>query len=144
MKDIEVTFHHFENDDEKERMNYVYRLIEKGYKQRFGIIYIHASNEEQAELIDGQLWTFRQESFIPHSMLKVKNDNAPISIGCESLPDMHLDVIINLSDQAEDPTLEPKKIHEIVPASEDKKSLARVKWKTYKGLNYRIKSHKVN
>ena len=75
MNSTEVIFHHFENDDEKERMNYVYRLIEKGYKQRFGIIYIHASNEEQAELIDGQLWTFRQESFIPHSMLKNKNVN---------------------------------------------------------------------
>jgi DNA polymerase IIIc chi subunit len=77
-------------------------------------------------------------------MLKNKNDNAPISIGSERLPDMYLDVIINLSDQAEDPSLEPKKIHEIVPASEEKKSLARVKWKTYKGLNYSIKSHKVN
>ena len=122
MKDIEVTFHHFENDDEKERMNYVYRLIEKGYKQRFGIIYIHASNEEQAELIDGQLWTFRQESFIPHSMLKNKNDNAPISIGCETLPDMHLDVIINLSDQAEDPTLEPKKFMRLFPLQKIRKA----------------------
>ena len=144
MKDIEVIFHHFENDDEKKTMNYVYRLIEKGYKKRFGKIYVHASDEEQATLIDAQLWTFRQESFIPHSMLEDKNNNAPISIGCETLPDMYLDVIINLSDQAEDPSLEPKKIHEIVPASEEKKSLARVKWKTYKGLNYRIKSHKVN
>ena len=55
MKDIEVTFHHFENDDEKKQMNYVYRLIEKGYKKRFGKIYIHACNEEQAKLIDDQL-----------------------------------------------------------------------------------------
>ena len=90
MKDIEVIFHHFENDDEKKTMNYVYRLIEKGYKKRFGKIYIHASDEEQATLIDAQLWTFRQESFIPHSMLEDKNNNAPISIGCETLPDINL------------------------------------------------------
>ena len=45
MKDIEVIFHHFENDDEKKQMNYVYRLIEKGYKKRFGNIYVHASTE---------------------------------------------------------------------------------------------------
>jgi len=144
MKDIEVTFHHFENDDEKKQMNYVYRLIEKGYKKRFGKIYIHACNEEQAKLIDDQLWTFRQESFVPHSRSEDKIHNAPISIGCERFPDMHFDVIINLSDQAEDPALETKKIHEIVPALEEKKSLARIKWKTYKGLNYTIKSHKVN
>lgn len=144
MKDIEVIFHHFENDDEKKTMNYVYRLIEKGYKKRFGKIYIHASDEEQATLIDAQLWTFRQESFIPHSMLEDKNNNAPISIGCETLPDINLDVIINLSDQAEDPALRPKKIHEIVPASEENRNLARTKWKTYKALNYSIKSHKVN
>ena len=75
MKDIEVIFHHFENDDEKKQMNYVYRLIEKGYKKRFGKIYVHASTEEQAKLVDEQLWTFRQESFIPHSRLGNKHYN---------------------------------------------------------------------
>ena len=144
MKDIEVIFHHFENDDEKKQMNYVYRLVEKGYKKRFGQIYIHASNEEQAKLIDDQLWTFRQESFIPHSRLDDKNQNVPISIGCDTFPDANFDVIINLSDQAEDPSLRPKKIHEIVLSSEEKRSLARIKWKAYKDLNYTIKSHRVN
>tara|TARA_B100001996_G_scaffold382766_1_gene375614 strand:+ start:754 stop:1188 length:435 start_codon:yes stop_codon:yes gene_type:complete len=144
MKAIKVIFHHFENDDEKKRMNYVYRLVEKGYKSRFGHIYIHAANEEQAKLIDDQLWTFRQESFIPHSKLENKDQNAPISIGCDNFPDLKIDVIINLSDQAEDPALQPKKIHEIVPSSKEKRSLARIKWKAYKGLNYAIKSHKVN
>ena len=143
MKDIEVIFHHFENDDEKKQMNYVYRLIEKGYKKRFGNIYVHASTEEQAKLIDEQLWTFRQESFIPHCRLGNKNYNEPITIGCEAYPDANFDVIINLSDQPEDPALEPKKIHEIVPSSEEKRSLARLKWKSYKDLKCKISSHKV-
>ena len=144
MKGIEVIFHHFENNDEKKQMNYVYRLVEKGYKNRFGHIYIHASCEEQAKLIDDQLWTFRQESFIPHSRLENKDHNAPISIGCDTFPDVKFDVIINLSDQAEDPALQPKKIHEIVLSSEEKRSLARIKWKAYKDLNYKIKSHRVS
>ena len=109
MKSIEVIFHHFENDDEKKQMNYVYRLVEKGYKKRFGQIYIHASNEEQAKLIDDQLWTFRQESFIPHSRLEHKNQNVPISIGCDTFPDANFDVIVNLSDQAEDPHYDLRK-----------------------------------
>ena len=125
-------------------MNYVYRLIEKGYKTRFGKIYVHASNEEQAKLIDDQLWTFRQESFIPHFRLGNEPHNAPITIGFEAYPNESYDVIINLSDLAKDTALEPKKIHEIVPSSEEKRSLARKKWKTYKDLNYKIKSHKVN
>ena len=144
MKNIEVIFHHFENDDERKQMNYVYRLIEKGYKKRFGKIYVHASNEEQAKLIDDQLWTFRQESFIPHFRLGNEPHNAPITIGFEAYPNESYDVIINLSDLAKDPALEPKKIHEIVPSSEEKRSLARAKWKTYKDLNCKIKSHKVN
>ena len=143
MKDIEVIFHHFENDDEKKQMNYVYRLIEKGYKKRFGKIYVHASTEEQAKLVDEQLWTFRQESFIPHSRLGNKHYNEPITIGCEAYPDAIFDVIINLSDRPEDPALEIKKIHEIVPSSEEKRSLARLKWKVYKDLKCKIKSHKV-
>ena len=33
--------------------------------------------------------------------------------------------------------------HEIVPSSEEKRSLARLKWKAYKDLKCKIKSHKV-
>jgi DNA polymerase III, chi subunit len=72
-----------------------------------------------------------------------KNYNESITIGCESYPDANFDVIINLSDQPEDPALEPKKIHEIVPSSEEKRSLARLKWKSYKDLKCKISSHKV-
>ena len=144
MKSIEVIFHHFENDDEKKQMNYVYSLVEKGYKKRFGQIYIHASNEDKVKLIDYQLLTFLQESFIPHSRLDDKNQNVPISIGCDTFPDASFDVIINLSDQAEDSSLQPQKIHEIVLSSEEKRSLARIKWKAYKYLDYSIKSHRVN
>ena len=143
MNSTEVIFHHFENEDEKKHMNYVYRLIEKGYKKRFGSMYIHASNKEEVKIIDSQLWTFRQESFIPHSILGDKN-NSPILIGDDALPKTNFDVIINLSDLAEDTSLKPKKIHEIVPADEQKRSLARRKWKIYKDQEYTIRSHKVS
>ena len=124
-------------------MNYVYRLIEKGYKKRFGSMYIHASNKEEVKIIDNQLWTFRQESFIPHSILGDEN-NSSILIGNDVLPKTNFDVIINLSDLAEDASLKPKKIHEIVLADEQKRSLARRKWKIYKDQQYTIRSHKVS
>ena len=141
MNSTEVIFHHFENEDEKKYMNYVYRLIEKGYKKRFGSMYIHASNKEEVKIIDNQLWTFRQESFIPHSILGDEN-NSSILIGNDVLPKTNFDVIINLSDLAEDASLKPKKIHEIVLADEQKRSLARRKWKIYKDQQYTIRSHK--
>ena len=48
MKDIEVIFHHFENDDEKKQMNYVYRLIEKGIKSNSEIfMFMHRLRNKQ-------------------------------------------------------------------------------------------------
>ena len=44
------------------------------------------------------------------------------TIGCDTFPDANFDVIINLSDQPEDPALEPKKFMKLFHPQKKKKS----------------------
>ena len=77
---------------------YACRLVEKGYKQGTSSIYIHCNNEEEANEIDALLWTFRQESFVPHSLIS-KENGSPIEIGWQENQASNIIAIVNLSNQ---------------------------------------------
>ena len=72
IKKPQVLFHQFKKKSGRDLLVYACRLVEKGYKQGTSSIYIHCNNEEEANEIDALLWTFRQESFVPHSLISKK------------------------------------------------------------------------
>ena len=65
---MQVFFHYFEKTSGRDLLVYICRLVEKGYKQGSKPIYIHFDSENEAKEFDSLLWTFRQESFIPHTI----------------------------------------------------------------------------
>ena len=52
--------------------------------------------------------------------------------------------LVNLSNQIREACKDSYKIHEIVENDEDKKKIARQKWKSYKSNGFIIKSHKAD
>ena len=70
-----VLFHHFESIERKDFLVYVCKLIEKGYKQNINPIFIKTNTQKQAEELDKILWTFRQESYVPHALVDKDKDN---------------------------------------------------------------------
>ncbi len=122
---------------------YACRLVEKGYKQGASSIYIHCNNEDEANEIDALLWTFRQESFVPHSLVN-KENGSPIEIGWEGNQARNIKAIVNLSNQIPKDSINSYKIHEMVENDEEKKKIAREKWKSYKSNGFIINSHQVD
>ncbi len=53
--------------DAGNRHGFACRLADKVYEQGRRI-YIHAGSQAEAELLDRLLWTFRENSFIPHGI----------------------------------------------------------------------------
>ncbi len=79
------------------------RLIDKVYRLGHKI-YIHTAGEDQAKLLDDKLWTFREDSFLPHTIVRTSVDAepaekevSPIRIGFDHEPDENQEVLINLS-----------------------------------------------
>jgi DNA polymerase-3 subunit chi len=60
----EILFYHLETQP-LERVLPV--LVEKSLERGWRVV-VEAGSEERAEAIDGFLWTWREESFLPHSL----------------------------------------------------------------------------
>ena len=74
---------------------------------------------------------------------KQKN-GSPIEIGWQENQASNIKAIVNLSNQIPEASKDSDKIHEIVENDEDKKKIAREKWKSYKSNGFIIKSHKAD
>lgn len=93
------------SDDAKARQMCACRLAEKAYQQKLKV-YIYAATQEEVTAIDTQLWTFRDISFIPHSIntfatgTQAPIELPPVIIGTTAPPDAaeyKKDVLINLT-----------------------------------------------
>ena len=129
----DVLFHHFHSIGSKNYLLYVCKLVEKGFKQKIQPIYIQTKNQQQAVQLDKLLWTFKQDSFIPHTIVGDSGlDSTPVQIGWNENQFHTAAAIVNLSEEIPISYLESKKIHEIIDDDEVKKNKARERWKNYK------------
>ncbi len=140
----DVLFHHFNSIDNNNYLLYVCKLIEKGFKQKIQPIYIHTNNQQQAEQLDKLLWTFKQDSFIPHTIVGTSDlDSTPVQIGWNENQFHTAAAIVNLSEEIPISYLESKKIHEIINNDEVKKNKARERWKNYKSNGCQLNVHQI-
>ena len=142
---MQVLFHHFEKTSGRDLLVYICRLVEKGYKQGSKPIYIHFDSENEAKEFDSLLWTFRQESFIPHTILgHPEQEKTPVIIGWDTNQIETAEALINVSQDIPRVSKSTSKIHEIVGNDENKKNKAREKWKAYKANGSIIKAYKAD
>ncbi len=141
-KKPDVLFHQINSIDDKNYLLYVCKLVEKGFKQKIQPIYIQTSNKQQAEQLDKLLWTFKQDSFIPHTIVGTLDlDTTPVQIGWNENQFHPAAAIVNLSEEIPISYLESKKVHEIIDNDEVKKSKARERWKNYKSEGCKLNFH---
>ncbi len=79
--------------DEESRMRFLCRVCEKALQQKHRI-YIYTEDKAQAEYLDRLLWSFPEDSFLPHHLMG-SEPCAPISIGQGDQRPMHLDLFFN-------------------------------------------------
>ena len=108
-------------------------------------VHIHAASEQNANLIDDLLWTFRDISFIPHEVLYgPTNDESAVTIGFGSDYPEKSQVIINLDNHIPDFISSFDRIVEIVGGSENNKQLARQRYRQYRNGDFEIHDHKID
>ena len=118
------------------------RLIDQVYRKGHQI-YVHTSTEEQARTLDEQLWTFKEETFVPHSLHSEALD-VPIKIGFDHEPEEHQDVMINLSGQIPHFFSRFDRVAEVVPVDQNSRQAARENYAYYKERGYVLNYHKIN
>jgi DNA polymerase III subunit chi len=110
---------------------YLARLVEKAFLLN-STIAIFTQNEKETFFIDNLLWTFSEESFIPHEVWDPdENSGVPVIISHEIML-IKRDVLINLTDSVPTNFSSFPRIIELVYTDEAVASKGREKYREYK------------
>jgi DNA polymerase-3 subunit chi len=138
-----IDFYIIEENQQTARMQLVCRLIEKAHKNRHRI-YVHTENQAEAHQLDELLWTYREDSFLPHNLYGDGPEPAPpIQIGFDAVPEKHRDILINLSKNVPEFYPQFSRILEIVSNEADIQACSREHYRHYRAQGHNIQTHKL-
>lgn len=91
-----IDFYSLQEQSGGDRFLLTCRLVERIYGDGHRV-FVHVPDREQASHLDRLLWTFRQQSFLPHGMAKdADRELTPILIDQDGEPGGESQVLINL------------------------------------------------
>jgi DNA polymerase-3 subunit chi len=138
----EVSFYILSSALLKDRYLFACKLIEKAYRSA-QFCYILTDNDEQSQLLDDLLWTFRAGSFIPHEIYTgvAPSSDKLILIGSVKAPEHSQGLLFNLSSKYPEDLLKTKRILEILDNCEVTKASARNRYRQYQQAGMNVTTH---
>ncbi|MDH5435187.1 MAG: DNA polymerase III subunit chi [Gammaproteobacteria bacterium] len=139
-----VDFYITENKKPTARLDLACRLAEKIHTLGHHI-YIHTDDETQSQTIDDLLWTFKQDSFLPHCIVTTECDHEDntILIGHDLNNEHEDDVLINLSSEVPSFFSRFHRVVELIDQDEKQRQMGRDRFKFYKERGYPLDSHPI-
>ncbi|MDX1432076.1 MAG: DNA polymerase III subunit chi [Gammaproteobacteria bacterium] len=142
---MQVDFYILGTADPAGRLRTACRLAEKAWQMGHRV-YIHTESARAAAAIDELLWTFRQESFVPHAVqgegpAADATPLTPVLIGAGEPPSADLDVLINLTDTVPLFAERSRRVAEIVGAGEQARHAGRERYRHYRDRGCDIRRH---
>lgn len=126
------------------RLLFACRLLEKAYQQKHQI-FVLLQDLEKAQLLDKLLWTFRDESFIPHQLLfNTQETSAPIQISYQAQLTTHQDILLNLYHPIPDCHQHFNRLLEIITQEPSMQEIAKEHHEFYAKKGYKISLHHLN
>jgi DNA polymerase-3 subunit chi len=130
-------------DDSLDRDHYACRLIEKAYRHQHQV-YVQTNSQAHAESLDELLWTFKEESFIPHNLLGEGPHKAPpVQLGTQTAPKQHRDILLHFLDDIPEACSRFSRILDVVAANEEHKAQARQRYRLYQQQQFTINTHPI-
>ena len=123
------------------------RLVETVW-QRGHAVLVLAASDIAARRLDDLLWTFREESFVPHRRVgsdgPVASEPAsePVIVSTPGVWASELDVLINLTASVPAEASRAARIAEIVPASGAGRDAGRERYREYRNRGFELRTHR--
>lgn len=119
------------------------RLLEKaclrGHK-----VFVYCEDMAEAQYIDELLWTFRDDSFVPHNLQgEGPEPPPPVQIGYQQEPRGFNDILLNLSKQIPVFYQRFKRVIQLVDANDESKELSRLHYREYKRNQCELHTHPI-
>lgn len=139
----QVDFYIMPGESAENRLRFACRLTDKAY--RLGNrVFIHTESAQQTRLLDDLLWTFQQNSFVPHSVYQDAGEApAPVLLAHDAEPDASSQVLINLA--AEVPLFFSRfeRVAELVDETAEVRRSGRSRYTFYKERGYPLRTHEI-
>ena len=120
------------------------RIAEKAWRHGHRV-HLHVDSPESARRLDELLWTWRDESFVPHSVCGADETSAdaPVTIGSGSLPRFDSDVLLNLDPCVPDGFDRFARVAEVVGGGEPARSAGRERFRRYRAHGCELRTHRL-
>lgn len=118
-------------------------LVEQAYLNQQQI-YIHVADKEEAQRMDDLLWTYRDESFVPHQIYAPGEiAQAAVQIGFEEPSNLHQQILMNLHPAFPSFYRQFNRVIEFVFANEAMQQQARERYRQYRVYGGNMCTHKI-
>lgn len=122
--------------DEDSRAVFIGRVCQKALQQGLQI-YIHTDHQAKAESLDRLLWSFRDDSFLPHYLIG-NTPTAPISLGHgDQLPE-HRQLFLNAAGLLPEMAFEFERIADVVIQAPELLASSRQNYSRCRELGYEM------
>ncbi len=139
----EVDFYIVHEAAETATMRVACRIAEKAWSQGHRV-HVLTRDEDEAARIDEFLWTFRQDSFVPHERWDGRGEvMAPVTVGSSADLERTPDVLVNLGDVVPPWFGECTRVAEIVAADPERRSAGRRRYREYRDARATLRTHEV-
>jgi len=139
----EVNFYILSNPQEAALLHVACRLTEKAWGQGQRV-YVLAADDAQAARMDEMLWTFRQDSFVPHEPFS--GDNPPtarVLVGTGHAVPEHTDLLVNLGAEIPPWYAQCNHVADVVGAEPGHKAGGRKRYRVYRDAGAELRTHEV-
>lgn len=117
------------------------RLLEKAYL-RGHRVFVFCETKTQAEALDERLWTFKDDSFIPHNLQGEGPEPPPaVQLGYGPEPRGFNDILLNLSTTIPTYATRFRRVMEIIAANEAAKAIGRNHYREYRAKQCEMHTH---
>ncbi len=120
------------------------RLLEKAWL-RGHRVFVYCETADDAALIDELLWTYKEDSFIPHNLQGEGPEPPPaVQIGYGAEPRGFNDILLNMSTTIPPFHTRFRRIMEIVIDNEDAKAISRQHYREYRTKGFELHTHQLD
>ena len=140
----QVDFYILNKTLEKDTEQFACLLAEKAFRKGHKI-HIHTADNLQTERMDRLLWTYNDQSFLPHvTMGHELQTETPINISHDQDKALFSDVLINLRTEVPSFYKQFDRVAELVSANTEQRDAARHRYREYQQQGCKVTSHEIN
>jgi DNA polymerase-3 subunit chi len=138
-----IDFYTLAEDSAGDRLLLACRLIQRAHAEGLRV-FVAAPDDQTARALDRLLWTFRDDSFLPHGLAgETDADLTPVLIGIGTAPGAPGQVLVNLGVEVPATLDHYERLLEPIDRDPEVRAAGRRRYAHYKGQGYPLRHHEV-